>query len=120
MISFSILLLVYSLFLSPYFKTKALINLARFGNPYQYRQPLRIDKIGKALWMANVIVRAALNKLSFGLFPPAAIILCNQSPELSYYQIMRRANLLTLGLGTFVSFLVKRLCLPLWLCIFKS
>lgn len=107
-------------FYSPNFKTKALINLARFGNPYQYRQPLLIDKIGKALWMTNVVVRAVLNKVSFGLLPPAAIILCNQKPELSFNQVMLRSNLLTLGLGTLVSFLVKRFCfLPLWLRISK-
>ena len=70
---------------------KALIRLARFGAPYQYRQSWRRDRIGKFVWTANVILRTLLNKLSLGVIPPVPVILM-QDASLTYRQVMRRAD----------------------------
>lgn len=69
----------------------ALIRLARFGSPYQYRQPWIRDRIGRVCWSANVAFRLLLNKATFGWVPPAAILLA-QNVNLSYRQVMRRAD----------------------------
>ena len=45
-------------------EVRALIRLARFGSPYQYRQPLRKDRVGRFLWTMNVVMRLFLNKIS--------------------------------------------------------
>ena len=71
---------------------KALIRIAKCGAPYQYKQSWTRDRIGRKLWMANVLLRMVLNKLSFGLIPPAAISLL-QNSDLTYRQVMRRAAL---------------------------
>jgi len=89
-------------------ETKALIRLARFGSPYQYSQPLYIDRIGKKLWTFNVLIRVLLNKASFGLIPQPAIML-SQDSDLSFKQVMFRADLVTFGLGTFASWLLKKI-----------
>lgn len=73
----------------------ALIRLARFGAPYQYRQPHRADMFLRTLWTMNVAVRLILNKLTFKLIQPSCIIL-SQRPELTFRQVMRRADLTTL------------------------
>jgi 2-polyprenyl-6-methoxyphenol hydroxylase-like FAD-dependent oxidoreductase len=78
-------------------EVKALIRLARFGSPYQYRQPLYRDRIGRILWTMNVAMRMVLNKLSRGLIPPAAIIMA-QDKNMTFRKIMRRADLTTAGL----------------------
>jgi len=88
---------------------RALIRLARFGVPYQYSQPWKRHRIGKFLWTANVAFRLLLNKISFGLIQPTCIILMTQNHELSFRQIMRRADttaliLKLLGLAIFVRF----------------
>jgi kynurenine 3-monooxygenase len=70
---------------------RALIRLARFGSPYQYNQSWWRDRLGKQLWTINVVVRVLLNKISFGLIPSAAILLA-QKHELTYRQVMRRAD----------------------------
>mmetsp|Transcript_3322 Transcript_3322/g.4427 ORF Transcript_3322/g.4427 Transcript_3322/m.4427 type:complete len:634 (-) Transcript_3322:262-2163(-) len=89
-------------------ETKALIRLARFGSPYQYNQPMTLDKLGKKLWTLNVLTRVILNKVSFGIIPPAAILL-SQDANLSFRQVMLRSDLVTFGLGTFVSWVLKKL-----------
>jgi len=75
---------------------KALIRLARFGSPYQYKQPLRIDRFRRFLWLSNVTLRLLLNKITFGFIPTASIML-SQNPSLTYRQIMRRADAVTAG-----------------------
>jgi hypothetical protein len=70
---------------------RALIRLARFGAPYQYNQSWWKDRLGKQLWTINVVVRVLLNKVSFGFIPPAAILLA-QRHELTYRQVMRKAD----------------------------
>ena len=75
----------------------SLIRLARFGAPYQYKQPHRIDVIRRKIWTANVVLRLFLNKLSFGLIPAQCIML-SQDPTLSFRQVMRRADLTALSL----------------------
>ena len=79
---------------------KALIRLARFGSPYQYRQPLRKDRILRKLWTMNIVMRLLLNKLSLGLIPkPAIMMVFNEN--LTYRQLMRRADGTTLCLKLF-------------------
>jgi 2-polyprenyl-6-methoxyphenol hydroxylase-like FAD-dependent oxidoreductase len=78
-------------------EVEALIRLARFGSPYQYRQPLYRDRVGRILWTMNVAMRMILNKLSRGLIPPAAIIMA-QDKNMTFRKIMRRADLTTAGL----------------------
>lgn len=78
----------------------AVIRLARFGSPYQYKQPLYKDRVGRFFWTANVAFRMLLNKLSFGLIPNASILLV-QNTNLTYRQVMRRADLTTAGITTF-------------------
>jgi kynurenine 3-monooxygenase len=70
---------------------RALIRLARFGSPYQYNQSWWKDRLGKQLWTMNVVIRVLLNKVSFGMIPPAAILLA-QRHELTYRQVMRKAD----------------------------
>ena len=72
----------------------SLIRLARFGAPYQYRQPHRADMFFRSLWTINVAMRLILNKLTFKLIQPSCIIL-SQRPELTFRQVMRRADLTT-------------------------
>eukprot|EP00532_Pseudo-nitzschia_australis_P015105 CAMPEP_0168279464 /NCGR_PEP_ID=MMETSP0141_2-20121125/20499_1 /TAXON_ID=44445 /ORGANISM="Pseudo-nitzschia australis, Strain 10249 10 AB" /LENGTH=527 /DNA_ID=CAMNT_0008222427 /DNA_START=239 /DNA_END=1821 /DNA_ORIENTATION=- len=89
-------------------ETRALIRLARFGSPYQYNQPWLKDRIGKKLWTANVIMRVFLNKLSFGIFPKP-MILAASSKKLTYRQLVRRADLGTLGLVSAVVFSILKI-----------
>ena len=77
---------------------RALIRLARFGAPFQYRQPWRRHRIGNLIWTANVAFRLLLNKISFGLIPPAAMVIMIQDQTLTFRQVMRRADLTALGL----------------------
>jgi hypothetical protein len=70
----------------------ALIRLARFGSPFQYRQPWLRHRIGAFLWTCNVAFRMLLNKCSLGLVPPAAILIMASNPSLTFRQIMRRAD----------------------------
>ena len=72
----------------------ALIRVARFGSPYQYKQPHRIDRLRRNLWLANVAFRLLLNKMTFGLIQKPCIML-TQMPELTFRQVMRRADLTT-------------------------
>ena len=90
------------------YQTKALIKLARFGSPYQYNQPLRMDRIGKKLWTINVIIRVLLNKVSFGVIPKPAIMMMADD-NLTFKQVMRRADLVTFCLGTFASWILKKI-----------
>jgi 2-polyprenyl-6-methoxyphenol hydroxylase-like FAD-dependent oxidoreductase len=69
----------------------ALIRLARFGGPYQYKQPHRIDRFRRNLWTFNVLFRMILNKLTFGLVPLQCLLLA-QNHELTFRQVMRRAD----------------------------
>jgi len=77
-------------------ETAALIRLARFGAPYQYKQPHRVDRVLQKMWTLNVVVRLVLNKLTFGLVQQQAIML-SQNNDLSFRQVMRRADLTTAG-----------------------
>jgi kynurenine 3-monooxygenase len=79
----------------------ALIRLARFGAPYQYRQPHRADKFFRTLWTMNVALRLILNKITFKLIQPSCIIL-SQRQELTFRQVMRRADLTTVFLKAIV------------------
>ena len=72
---------------------KALIRLARFGSPYQYRQPWIRDRIGRFLWTLNVALRMLLNKVVQS--PPPSVLVTNQRPDLTYRQVMKRADNLT-------------------------
>ena len=72
----------------------ALICLARFGAPYQYNQPHCADRISKKMWTANVALHLILSKLTFGLIQPSCILL-SQKGELTFRQVMRRADLTT-------------------------
>ena len=74
----------------------SLARLARFGAPYQYKQPHRIDRIRLKIWTANVVLRLLLNKITFGLVPSQCIIL-SQNPKLTFRQVMRRADLTALS-----------------------
>ena len=74
----------------------SLIRLARFGAPYQYKQPHRIDVIRRKIWTANVILRLLLYKLTLGLVPAQCIML-SQDPKLTFRQVMRRADLTALS-----------------------
>jgi kynurenine 3-monooxygenase len=70
---------------------RALIRLARFGAPYQYKQSWHRDRIGRFLWTANFLLRTLLNKWSFGLIPTQAITLASNA-SLTFRQVMRRAD----------------------------
>jgi len=99
----------------------ALIRLARFGAPYQYRQSARGDRLGAALWMWNAALRQILNKVTRGFVPPVAIVTLFQTPPLGTYyipyrQIMRKADatstILTASFGLSLLWMgVKLLCL---------
>lgn len=84
---------------------KSLIQLARFGSPYQYRQALWKDKLGRLLWTSNLVLRAALNKLSMGLIPPASIARI-QNHRISYRRLMREADLTTINLWLITLFAI--------------
>lgn len=92
---------------------KSLIRIARFGSPYQYRQPGIISKIGALLWTFNISIRLLMYQLSFKLLPapPAAIICMIQKPNWSYYQIMKYTDtvtiLLRLGLLSLLSYFIS-------------
>jgi len=86
----------------------SVIRLARFGSPYQYKQPLYKDRVGRFLWTVNVAFRLLLNKLSFGLIPPAAIMMV-QNNALTFRQVMRRADLTTAGLTTCFALLMWKI-----------
>ena len=77
----------------------SLIRLARFGAPYQYKQPHRADRILRTLWTMNIAMRLILSKLTFGLVQPPCIIL-SQNTDLTFRQVMRRADLTTAFLKT--------------------
>lgn len=74
----------------------ALIRIARFGGPYQYRQPWLRHRIGAMIWTVNFLFRTIMNKLSFG-FIPSAIITTASDPSLTYRQVMRRADCTAFG-----------------------
>lgn len=80
-------------------ETASLIRLARFGAPYQYKQPHRADKILRKLWTMNVAFRLMLSKLTFGLIQPPCIIL-SQNKDLTFRQVMKRADRTTALLKT--------------------
>jgi kynurenine 3-monooxygenase len=75
-----------------FYEHKALIRLARFGSPYQYRQPWLRDRIGRFLWSINVALRQVLHQVSGGIIPPVAILLLSQRLDLTYRHVMRRAD----------------------------
>ena len=78
-------------------ETAALIRLSRFGAPYQYKQPHRADRLLLKLWTLNVAMRLLLNKVTLGLVQKPAILLVQDS-NLTFRQVMRRADMTTAGL----------------------
>jgi len=94
-------------FYGMYLQAKAIFRLALVGAPYQYKQPLYRDKIGRFLWQLNATLRIILNKLSFGLTPPPAIML-GFEPSLKFSKIMFRADMLTAALTAFLSFILLK------------
>lgn len=91
----------------------SVIRLARFGSPYQYKQPLYKDRVGRFFWTMNVAFRMLLNKLSFGIIPNASILLV-QNTNLTYRQVMRRADLTTAGLMACFATLLWKVLSPLF------
>ncbi|GAX26316.1 hypothetical protein FisN_16Lh154 [Fistulifera solaris] len=77
---------------------RALIRLARFGAPYQYRQPWLRDRLGRLFWSMNVALRLLLSKMLPTVCPPPAVLLTNSRPDLTFRQVMRHADTLTLVL----------------------
>lgn len=75
-------------------ETRALIRIARFGAPYQYNQPHRIDRLRKKLFTINFALRLLLNKVSFGLIPKP-MIAAMANPKLSYLEVAKRADATT-------------------------
>lgn len=95
----------------------ALIRLARFGAPYQYKQPHRPDRALRILWTMNVAMRLLLSKVTFGLIQPPCIIL-SQNQDLTFREVMKRADRSTLLLKTVMFaglalWAKKRFALPL-------
>ena len=56
-------------------ETRALISLARFGAPFQYKQASAIMRFRKVLWTANVVLRIFLNKVTNGFSPTPSIMM---------------------------------------------
>lgn len=83
-------------------ETRSLIQLARFGAPFQYEQSSPMMRFRKKLWMGNVIVRLLLNKITLGVSPKPAILMMMDSQN-SFRKIMRKANALTMIIWSFVS-----------------
>ena len=50
-------------------ETRAIVQLSRFGAPFQYYQPSLIMRFRKKLWFTNFLGRALLNKITNGLSP---------------------------------------------------
>jgi len=80
-------------------ESRALIELARCGAPFQYNQPSAFMKFRKSLWALNLALRILLNKVTMGISPKPAILLM-MSSKMSFRQVMRRANTLTFLLWT--------------------
>lgn len=91
----------------------ALIRIARFGGPYQYRQPWLRHRIGAMLWTMNFLFRTVVNKLSFG-FIPSAIITSASDPSLTYRQVMRRADNTAFGFQFILLTFILRKILLRW------
>mmetsp|Transcript_62378 Transcript_62378/g.71657 ORF Transcript_62378/g.71657 Transcript_62378/m.71657 type:complete len:570 (-) Transcript_62378:110-1819(-) len=89
-------------------ETRALIRLARFGSPYQYNQPLRMDRLGKKLWTVNVAMRVILNKVTMGIFPKP-MILHASSKEMTYRKLVRQADMGTAVLMSVLAFSLFKL-----------
>ena len=87
---------------------KSLIRLARFGSPYQYRQPCYRDRVGRILWSANAALRLLLNKMSGGKIPPAAIMMAMDRTK-SYRHLMRQCDLTSATLWSLLAVFVHRM-----------
>ncbi len=74
-----------------FLKTKALIRIARFGAPYQYDQSPWKDRLAKKVWLANVMFKLFLKKITFGLFPGQVMSILRNN-DLTYRQVARRAD----------------------------
>lgn len=83
-------------------ETRALIQLARHGAPFQYDQPSRMMKFRKSLWTLNIALRVLLNKMTCGFSPKPGVIMMMDS-SLSFRRVMRRANTLTVILWSFLA-----------------
>jgi kynurenine 3-monooxygenase len=91
----------------------ALIRIARFGGPYQYRQPWLRHRIGAMIWTMNFLFRTMVNKLSFGYISPPLLTLLSD-PSLTYRHIMRRADITTFAFQFLLLTCVLRWILPRW------
>eukprot|EP00545_Synedropsis_sp_CCMP1620_P013649 CAMPEP_0119028420 /NCGR_PEP_ID=MMETSP1176-20130426/38846_1 /TAXON_ID=265551 /ORGANISM="Synedropsis recta cf, Strain CCMP1620" /LENGTH=592 /DNA_ID=CAMNT_0006984545 /DNA_START=49 /DNA_END=1827 /DNA_ORIENTATION=+ len=89
-------------------EVKSLIRLARFGSPYQYRQPEYRDRVGRTLWTMNVALRMLLNKLSMGLIPQAAI-LSAMDKSVTYRKLMRRSDITTVALYSVAALVLRQI-----------
>jgi len=89
-------------------ETKALIKLARFGAPFQYKQSSRSLTIQRYLWTMNILIRVLMNKF-IGTPKPACMLMMD--PSLSFQTIMKRCDCLTACLwsavAVFVGFIFK-------------
>jgi kynurenine 3-monooxygenase len=91
-------------------ETRALIRLARFGAPYQYRQSSPILIFRRSLWLLNISIRLFLNKVSKGFVPKPAVLLM-MNPDLSFQTVMRRADSVTVALCSAAALLAWRIFL---------
>eukprot|EP00586_Coscinodiscus_wailesii_P005836 CAMPEP_0172486198 /NCGR_PEP_ID=MMETSP1066-20121228/14669_1 /TAXON_ID=671091 /ORGANISM="Coscinodiscus wailesii, Strain CCMP2513" /LENGTH=572 /DNA_ID=CAMNT_0013251995 /DNA_START=222 /DNA_END=1941 /DNA_ORIENTATION=- len=92
-------------------ETKALIRLARFGFPYQYRQPHYIDRVMRILYLCNFAIRLFFNKVTGGLAPKPAVMTA-MDKSMTYRKLMRKADAMTAVLSS--------LCIGLVVKIFSS
>ena len=69
-----------------------MVKICRYGNPYQFTRPGLKFKIGKKLWLLNLLVRGLLKKITFGLFPGQIVHILTTNEMLSYRQMARRAD----------------------------
>ncbi|GIL68123.1 hypothetical protein Vafri_21408 [Volvox africanus] len=65
----------------------ALVDLTRFGSPFQYRQ----DKFRGALWFINFFLRKLLSQLAPWVFSPQVVSLLTQTTY-SYTEVQKRVH----------------------------
>jgi kynurenine 3-monooxygenase len=102
-------IIFFNYFHSLQLQTKALIRLARFGSPYQYKQPHLRDKIGQKLWLINILTRAILSKITFGLVAQPVILTAFINPDIPFRRIMIHADITTVALWGTVFWIGKSL-----------
>ena len=88
-------------------ESRALIRLARHGAPYQYRQASLELRCRRFLWSCNILIRLFLHKVSKGCIAKPAILQM-MDPNVPFAVIMRRADLVTVGLWSVLVLLFFR------------